>query len=245
MTASNPPWLLVTSIPRSIETTLPGRMSNATINQRFGELIVQAGGVPVATDVWADPERLLERVDAVVINGGSDVDPARYGADRHARTDAPNPGRDEFEFALVHGAIERRLPVLGVCRGIHVVNVALGGTLIQHLPDVTDLNHRDVVWHRASHAIQVEPGSALAAALGETAVRVNSVHHQAVDRLGDGLMVSARAPDGTIEAVEDGSGLVMGIQWHPEFIADNAAGDQVAVFAALVQRCRTEGEVTG
>lgn len=237
------PWVLVTSIPRSIETTLPGRMDNATINQRFGALIVEAGGVPVATDAWADPQQLLERVDAVVINGGSDVDPARYGAQRHERTDPPDPRRDEFELALAHGAIERRLPLLGVCRGVHIVNVALGGSLIQHLPDVTDMNHRDVEWGRVSHEIEIEPGSALAAALGETTAMVNSVHHQAVNRVGEGLRVTARAPDGTVEAIEDESGTVMAIQWHPEFIADDAAAEQVAVFAALVDKCRTEDEV--
>jgi gamma-glutamyl-gamma-aminobutyrate hydrolase PuuD len=238
------PWVLVTSIPRSIETTLPGRMDNATINQRFGELIVEAGGVPVATDAWADPEQLLERVDGVVINGGGDVDAARYGAERHPAADRPDPRRDEFEFALVQGAIERGLPLLGVCRGIQLINVALGGDLIQHLPDVTDMNHRVVEWDRPAHEIEIEPGSAIAAALGATRVSVNSVHHQAVGRLGDGLRASARARDGTIEAIEDSTGLVVGIQWHPEFIGGAQAAEQVAVFSALVRLCRTETEVS-
>src|SRR5215218_4743676 len=112
------PLVLVTSIPRQVATRLPGTMANATVNQRFGWLIAEAGGIPVMADAWTEPDALVSRVDAIVLNGGIDVDPSRYGAVRGAGTDEPDPRRDDFELGLVGAAIEQRTPVLGVCRGM-------------------------------------------------------------------------------------------------------------------------------
>jgi putative glutamine amidotransferase len=235
------PLVLITSIPREIETTLPGRMANATVNQRFGELVAAAGGLPVAADAWSDPAELLARIDALVVNGGTDLDPARYGAQPRPGGQAPDRRRDAFELGLVAAALERGVPVLGVCRGMQLLNVVLGGTLIQHLPEVTELEH-DVHEPYATpvHGLRVERGSGLAAALGGTRGAVNSVHHQAVDGLGDGLRAVAWAPDGTVEAIEDASGRLRGVQWHPEFLSgEETAAEQGAVFTALVAAARS------
>lgn len=229
--------MLVTSIPRSIETTLPGLMDNATINQRFGALIAEAGGIPVASDAWSDAELLAERVDAVVFNGGSDLAPSSYGAEPHPATDEPDLPRDRFELDLARAAIDRQLPILGVCRGMQVLNVALGGSLFQHLPEITDLQHYVVApYDRPVHEIRIAADSTLASELGRTEASVNSVHHQAIDRLGEGLRATAWASDGTIEGVEDELGLLSGVQWHPEFMRTGRA-EQVAVFRAALRRC--------
>ena len=184
----------------------------------------------MGADAWSDPAALLARVDAVVINGGIDLDPSVYGADRHAETDPPHPERDEFELAVARTAVEFGLPVLGICRGMHILNVIRGGTLTQHLPDVSDLNHYDRDrYSEPVHELRTIEGSRVQRALGEAAA-VNSIHHQAIDRLGDRLEVTARAPDGTIEAIEDVPAGIVGVQWHPEFLAGDFAEAHVDLF---------------
>jgi putative glutamine amidotransferase len=224
--------VLITSIPRSVRTTLGVDMDNATVNQRLGELVVAAGGVPIASDSWADPDALLDRVDALVLNGGGDIAPELYGADRIEATDAPNQRRDEFELRLARGATERGLPLLGVCRGMQLLNVARGGTLVQDLNGDVEHYARQA-WDRPVHEVETEPGSRLARAFGEGAA-VNSVHHQAIDRLGGGLRASARAPDGVIEAIEDEHGRAVGVQWHPEFLSGPPGDDQVQLFREVL-----------
>jgi putative glutamine amidotransferase len=228
------PFVLVTSIPRSVQTTLGVAMDNATINQRFGALVVAAGGVPVATDAWAEPEALLERVDAVVLNGGSDVAPELYGAERLEATDAADPRRDDFELRLARAALEREVPVLGVCRGIQLLNVAHGGSLLQDLGGDTTIEHyAREEWDRPVHDVEIEPDSRLARVYGRR-TSVNSVHHQAVNRVGEGLRVCARAADGVIEGIEDERGLAIGVQWHPEFLAGPAGDEQVKLFREVL-----------
>jgi putative glutamine amidotransferase len=229
------PLVLVTSIPRSVQTTLGVAMDNATINQRFGALVVAAGGVPIASDTWAEPELLLERVDALILNGGSDIAPDLYGADPHEATDAPNPRRDEFELRLARGAMARGLPVLGVCRGMQLLNVACGGTLHQDLGTGGGIDHyARAEWDRPVHEVEVEPGSRLERVFADGRTTVNSVHHQAVDRLGAGLHVTARASDGVIEGIEDEDGRAVGVQWHPEFLKGPQGDDQVELFREVL-----------
>jgi putative glutamine amidotransferase len=198
-----------------------------------------AGGIamllppqPVDPDI---AERVLDRLDGLVITGGPDVDPARYGQMRHPQTNEPARERDEWEFALLSGALARGIPVLGVCRGAQVLNTALGGTLHQHLPDVIGHTH-----HQKGNAVfgtsdvRTVPGTRLAAVIGESS-DAQCYHHQAIDRLGDGLVVSARDTDGVIEAVEvPGDQFVLGVQWHPEERLDD-----LRLFNAVVDAART------
>ncbi len=166
------------------------------------------------------PTGLLERIDALLLIGGADVEPAMYGAERDPATEATYPERDEFEIALLRGALARSIPVLGICRGIHLINVALGGTLVQDLIDADGSHpHRKSLGslQASEHEVLLEPGSLAAEAAGEERHVVSCHHHQAIDRLGDGLVVSGRAADGAIEAVEAADGRwLLGVQWHPE-----------------------------
>ena len=168
--------------------------------------------------------RVLDGLDGLVITGGRDVDPAGTASKPHPATDeaiADNRQRDAFEFALVDGAIRRGMPLLGICRGAQVLNVALGGTLHQHLPDVIGHTHHQLgnaVF--ATSAVRTVPGTRLAALIGESS-DAQCYHHQAIDRLGDGLIVSAQDSDGVIEAVErirqcPATAFVLAVQWHPE-----------------------------
>ena len=190
-----------------------------------------------------DPAGLIERFDGLVLAGGGDIDPDRYGAAGHETVYAVDPVRDDCEIALARLVLERGTPTLAICRGAQVVNVALGGTLHVHLPEVVD----GTVIHRKEpeelrgmpgptpHEIEVEPGSFLATVMEADHVTPMSWHHQAVDRPGEGLRVVGRAPDGTIEALEHESHPWLAIvQWHPEL---TAAGDptQQRLFDALVE----------
>lgn len=192
--------------------------------QRTGALAVV---LPI--DVRA-PLQLLERIDALLLIGGADLDPSLYGEERGSATEATYPDRDRFETALLRGALERGLPVLGICRGAHVINVALGGTLKQNLVDDDGHPHRRVVgsFEGTEHEVLLEPGSLAARAAGEERHVARCHHHQAIERLGDGLVVSGRAADGVVEAVEAADGRwLLGVQWHPE------ADERSRLFAAL------------
>lgn len=178
--------------------------------------------------------RVLDGLDGLIITGGKDVDPARYGQQPHPTTDEPDRIRDEWEFALLGEALRRGVPVLGICRGAQVLNVALGGTLHQHLPDVIGHTHHqkgNAVF--GTSAVWTEPGTRLAELIGTTS-DAQCYHHQAIDRPGDGLIVSARDDDGVIEAVEldrqsHPDQWVVGVQWHPEERLDD-----LRLFAAVV-----------
>jgi putative glutamine amidotransferase len=194
----------------------------------------RAGGLAVllAVDVRA-PLELLDRVDGLLLIGGADIDPAMYGAPQDPATESIYPERDAFEIAMLRGAIERGMPVLGICRGMQILNVALGGTLRQDLVAADGSHpHRRVrgTFEGNDHTVGLEPGSLAAQAVGEQDHLAHCHHHQDVAALGEGLVVSGRAEDGVIEAIElaDGS-WCLGIQWHPE------ANDRSRLFGALVE----------
>ncbi len=179
----------------------------------------RSGGLAVLlpSDDAGRAGQALDVVQGLVLTGGSDLDPAEYGSPAHAQTGAPQSDRDAWELALARVAIDRGLPVLAVCRGMQVLNVALGGTLIQHLPETvgTDL-HKPSVGTYGRHDVITAPGSRLAEMLGARA-EVATHHHQAVDRLGDGLLATVTAIDGIVEGVElPGPAWQVGVQWHPE-----------------------------
>jgi putative glutamine amidotransferase len=212
----------------------------ALLPASYVEVVAAAGGLPVLLppvvpgDLAVAAAAVVAGVDGLVLTGGADVDPGRYGADAHPETDAPRADRDGWELALVRAALAADRPVLAVCRGAQVLNVAQGGTLHQHLPDVVGDNaHRPVPGSFGRVPVTVVGGSRLAAIVGE-APEVDCHHHQAIDRLGEGLVVSARAADGTIEGVElTGPRFAIGVQWHPE-----QAGDE-RLFVALVEAAAT------
>jgi len=187
--------------------------------------------LPVQHDGTADLDSLLQRLDGLLLTGGPDIDPARYGAEPHPRSQQPRPARDERELALLAAAARTNLPVLAICRGMQLLNVARGGTLVQHLPDV--VGHEDhnptpgaFSWHR----VRVEETSLLHKLVGWDERSVPAHHHQGIDRLGAGLSAVGWAEDGTIEAVEDPTKLFsFGVQWHAE------ADDDPALFESLVE----------
>ncbi|MBW4717578.1 gamma-glutamyl-gamma-aminobutyrate hydrolase family protein [Saccharothrix obliqua] len=197
----------------------------AVLHRDYLDSVVRAGGNPVLlppVGVW--DASAIGFLDGLVLAGGADVDPARYGRPRDTRTGPPRPDRDAAELELVRAALKLDLPLLGVCRGMQVLNVALGGTLAQHVE-----GHNPAPAAFEHTGVAVAPGTLLAGVVG-LATTVHCHHHQAVDDLGDGLRVVASAPDGTVEAVElPGSRFVLGVQSHPE-----ADSEDDRLFAALV-----------
>jgi putative glutamine amidotransferase len=191
-----------------------------------------AGGVPVVLPPLAAGAMatLLTRLDGVCLSGGPDLDPSAYGARAHELLGPVEPALDRFELELARAADAAGMPLLGVCRGAQALNVARGGTLHQHI----DGHRQSELATLPTHSVRIAVSSRAARVLGGHAAEVNSFHHQAVDALGDGLIATAWAPDGTIEAVEDPSHpFLLGVQWHAETLLDDPA--QLALFAALVE----------
>lgn len=191
----------------------------------YCEAVSEAGGIPVMLARSSDPAAVVERLDALVLSGGEDVEPRRYGGQPDEHSGTHDPERDDFELALARAAVAAGIPVLAICRGCQVLNVALGGTLESHVSD-RDVDHAMTQEHRSvrRHAIRVLTDSTLAAALGgdvaETGTAdVNSYHHQAVLEPGTGARIVAWAPDGTVEAFEVDDRPVLAVQWHPEMHA--------------------------
>jgi putative glutamine amidotransferase len=220
--------------PRIGLTTTPATVDDRRVeqvNQAYVDAVVRAGAIPFVLPVMdpGDAEFALLAVDGLLLSGGGDVDPARYGALPVPEIYGLDPGRDAFEVALVLAAARADVPVLGICRGSQILNVALGGSLIQHVPAVTGCDHciRDRS-HEPVHDVVVASGSLLEAVAGATEIAVNSLHHQAVDRLGAGLRAVAWAEDGIVEGVEsDGPGRLLGVQWHPELLAGRAEHERL------------------
>lgn len=203
----------------------------ALVPADYVRAVERAGGrallVPPSHD---GVEETLESLDGLIFSGGSDLDPELYGQEAHAETSDVMRNRDTAELALLEAALERDMPVLAICRGSQVMNVARGGDLVQHLPDeVGDEKHKHTPGTFADHDVSVEDGSRLASVLGERAP-VKSHHHQGFGKVGEGLRVVAHAEDGTIEAVEDPTRrFALGVLWHPE------AGEDARLFEELVR----------
>ena len=216
------------------------------VNANYVRAVLAAGGLPIIfiPDLSRDETvELFGDCDGLLLTGGEDVDPARYGAQPHPKLGSLDPRRDENELALITEARARDLPILGICRGIQILNVAYGGTLIQDLPSERPgtIDHdpptgRDV----RSHRVTVTEHSRLAEILGEIEFDANSFHHQAPDRVGDGLIVTAVAPDGVVEGVEssDPHEWIVAVQWHPEELAHEPDAADLKLFAALIAAAR-------
>ena len=212
------------------------RQSAALVPQTYVDAVADAGGVPVLLPPQRHGARqAVAALDGLLLAGGPDLDPARYREQPHPQTGAPHTARDDWEFRLLDVALARDLPVLGVCRGMQLLNVARGGALIQHLPDqLGDGGHQPAPATFARRAVRIRPRSLLGGVLGGAAA-VRCYHHQAVGRLGEGLLPSAWSEDETVEAVElHGHRFAVGVQWHPE------TDDQdPRLFDAFVAACRT------
>ena len=224
----------------TVDSEPPGGYSKFpwyALRENYSTAVTRAGGLPVLLP--GEPvhvERYLERIDGLVVTGGAfDVDPALFGARKRHPSVSLKPGRTAFEFAVTQGALDRDMPVLGICGGQQLLNVVLGGTLIQHIPDEIkgalaheQANPRD----QPGHAVTVVPDTLLHLICGATELAVNSAHHQAAGAVGDGVVVDALAPDGVIEGIEaPGYTFCLGVQWHPEFSID-PADDKI--FEALI-----------
>jgi putative glutamine amidotransferase len=204
----------------------------ALVPRTYVDAVVRAGGMPLLLPpVDLAAETVIDLLDGLLLVGGADLEPAMYGADQNALTDSVRPDRDRDESRLLLAAIAAGVPVLGICRGAQLVNVAFGGTLHQHLPQrLGHESHRPAPGMFGSTRVWIAPSSRIGRALGDTAI-VSCHHHQGLHRLGEGLDVVAWDTDGLVEAVErPGPGFVVGVQWHPEEDADGRA-----LFAALVE----------
>jgi putative glutamine amidotransferase len=235
------PVVAVTATARLVEG-----VERVRLNAAYVRALESVGLVPIVVPPLASTGaalRVLDGLAGLVLSGGEDVDPSRYGATPHPELGPINCARDETELALLARAREIGMPTLAICRGIQVVNVALGGTLVQDLPS----QRHDVAAHEVDderdtrvHGVRVDPTSRLASILGVESLGVNSIHHQAVDRLGEAMRVNARADDGTIEGVEsdDPSWWMVGVQWHPEELTTTPEPWDRRLFAAFAAACR-------
>jgi putative glutamine amidotransferase len=228
----------------TLDSEQPGGYSKYpwyAVRQNYADAIVAAGGLPVALPHDAAlAEPYLDLIDALVVTGGAfDVDPSLYGEGTRHATVTLKQERTAAELALTNGALQRNMPVLGICGGQQLLAVALGGTLIQHIPDAIPnaLPHEQPnPRHEPGHAIAVTPNTLLHRIVGTAEMRVNSAHHQAVRHPGPRAIVDATAPDGVIEGIEDPAyRFCLGVQWHPEFLID--PGDR-RIFDALMGACR-------
>ncbi len=235
------PRIGVTSITRQWDD-----QPRTGVNAAYVRAVIAAGGIPVLLLPECSPEQSIDlfgACDALLLTGGEDVDPACYGAAPHAKLGTVDRRRDDNELALVIDARARALPILAICRGVHLLNVACGGTLIQDIPSqlTSAIDHNPAApRHHPAHRVTIADGSRLSQIMETTEFSANSFHHQALDRIGDGLVANAHAPDGLIEGVESSDPLewIVGVQWHPEELAFATRAEELRLFTAMVIAAR-------
>lgn len=225
-----------------IETASHGVIPRHSLSKAYSDAVHQAGGTPIILPFIADvASNMLDIIDGLILTGGADIDPARFGEHTvHPKTYDILADRDEAEIRLATGAMERDLPLLGICRGIQVLNVALGGTLYQDVTDQfsAEIGHRQqersIPVDEPGHSVTVAPGSLLGRTYGAEPISVNSFHHQAVKEVATGLVATGTSPDGLVEAVESAEHtFALGVQWHPELMFARHAR-HLAPFTSLV-----------
>lgn len=237
------PVVGIVGLDRDLDLIAP--TPHVTCRRPFIDRLAEAGCLPVVIPPRSEQvERYLDLLDGLLLPGGGDIDPSVYGQLTHPAVSWVDTERDLAEVALTRAALAEDIPVLGVCRGLQVLNVALNGTLIQHIPDVhPGLNHNDVqAWNRPVHAVHVKPDSKIASMYAATEIHVNSIHHQAIDRPGEGLEVTARSEDGLPEGIESRNHFyAVGVQWHPELMAaETHSGPFQRLAEAVKERVRQE-----
>lgn len=220
------------------------------LRQNYAESVIQASGIPLMIPYQEDADTILQLIDGLILPGGDeDINPKVYGHDITSHKTTPNEARDNFEFLIAKKAIALDMPILGICRGMQLLNIAFGGTLIQHIPDYLHLrpsesviNHEQPLpKHVVSHLIDIKPHTILAQLAGDLSeTMVNSTHHQAVWQVGEEMRVSATAPDGIIEAIEAiNHKFIVGVEWHPEYLNNN--GLDAKLFKALIAATHKSG----
>jgi putative glutamine amidotransferase len=218
----------------------PGKRDRAFAYTSYVESLRQAGAVPVI--IPPQPENapvIVAGLDGILLAGGDDCDPNVYGEDRHETVEPMDPRRQDNDLTLARLARQRGIPTLGICLGMQMMNVAAGGSLIQDIPSAveSDIEHVSVPEDRARHDVFVDPATRLASILGNRELNVNSSHHQAIREVGAGLQVTAHAPDGIIEGLEDPKHpFYIGVQWHPEDM--KGEGSAAAIFGAFIEAAR-------
>lgn len=221
-----------------------GDTSRVRLTAAYVTALENAGLIPLIVPPLSSEKAagsVLDSVSGLVLTGGEDVDPARYGEERHEKVRSVNAARDATEAALIREARSRKIPVLAICRGIQILNVALGGTLVQDIPSQcqTNIDHdEEGPRNSRSHEVSIEPGSLIARAVGVDHCTVNSFHHQSVKQVAEGMRVTARSPDGVIEGIEstDRNWWVLGVQWHPEEMTDSAEPWDRGLFRAFARK---------
>jgi putative glutamine amidotransferase len=221
-----------------------GNTSRVRLAAAYVTALENAGLIPLIVPPLSSAsaaDAIIESVSGLVLTGGEDVDPARYGEIRHEKVLSVNPARDATEAALIEAAKARGTPVFAICRGVQILNVALGGTLVQDIASqcATGIAHdEDSPRDSRTHEISIEPGSLIARAVRADHCSVNSFHHQSVKRIAEGMRVTARSPDGVIEGIEstDEDWWVMGVQWHPEEMTDSPEPWDRGLFKAFASR---------
>lgn len=240
------PLIGITAYPRVVEI-VPEPTLLHTASRFYVDAVVRAGGCPVVLPA-VDPHLApiaLARLDGLLLPGGTDVGPAAYGEEARPETGTPDEVRDGWELACAKAALEARLPLLAICRGSQLLNVALGGSLVQDIPAATGARHGYTSrFAELVHPVRLRPGCRLAQLVGTEEIGVNSLHHQAVGRFGDGVEAVGWAPDGTVEAIEvSGRPEVLAVQWHPELLVDEPLHQRL--FAELVRLASARSASTG
>jgi putative glutamine amidotransferase len=236
------PFVLITSTTETLRD-----LPRVLVNEAYTDAIAAAGLIPVVLPPVSPAVAVaaIEDIAGLVLTGGEDVDPRHFGQAPHPANGAPHPARDASELALARRALDQRIPTLAICRGAQIMNVALGGTLVQDIPSQHKgaINHDPRKRTERVHRVSVDPASRLARVLGATSIVTNSSHHQSIDAVASGLRIVARSEDGIIEGVEatDDDWWMMGVQWHPEELTDTPEDWDRRLFAAFADAVREAG----
>ena len=242
-----PPVIGITTQPKQSKTPA-GEIDSHMLPHTYTDSVIRAGGIPtlLAPVPNGAVPLLLDRVDGIVLSGGGDIEAHRYGAENHETMGRMDFDRDEFEIEIVRQAQRRNLPMLAICRGLQVVTVALGGTLVQDIPSEIGSMDHTVIGHAVydgHQPVRLEPTCRVAKAVGQTDLMVNSIHHQAVADLAPGFRAVGWAADGVIEAIEydDPTWPLLAVQWHPEYLGHKDDAASHALFEALVVTAQEAG----